>query len=138
MKISRAFTLIELCIVFAITSILSVLGVIAVRDYQTFQKTTYIVHSFKQTLNYARFQAVFHHEAVYIVPENERWQSGWTIGFEHQPLKAYPPMPLPITLNRKKLKIQVDGTAEGSNATIEINHSINYVINRGGRMELKK
>lgn len=139
MKTPRAFTLIELCIALSIAGILSMLGLFAFKDYQEFQKTTYIVHSLKQSLYYARIQAVFNQQKINITPVNNDWQKGWTIGFqEGKLLKKYPPMPLSITSgNHNQLVIQTDGTTPGSNMTIEINKKVKYVINNGGRLEKK-
>jgi len=139
MKFSSGFTLIELCIAIAITLTLSTLGLFAFKDYQEFQKTTYIVSALKQTLYYARLQAVFRQKKIDIEAVNHQWQQGWIIRDNTTLLKKYPPMPLPLTSNNSPdITIQPNGMLAGVGRTMTINNKIQCIINIGGRVKIEK
>lgn len=141
MKPSPGFTLIELCMAIAITLTLSTLGLFAFKDYQEFQKTTYIVSALKQTLYYARLQAVFRQRKIDIEAINHQWQQGWIIRDNTKLLKKYPQMPLPITSNNNEnpnIVIYPDGMAYLTARTMTINNKTQCIINSGGRINIEK
>jgi prepilin-type N-terminal cleavage/methylation domain-containing protein len=137
---SRGFTFLELLVTLTIVGVMISLAIPVFSSLHKQQQINLITKSLNQTINFARLQAVFRKENIFIEPkDNDNWQKGWNIKTENKiTLRTFSEMPLKIILynKHKYIKVDINGMTEGFECHFEYSGK-KLIINRGGRTRLE-